>query len=134
MYNNNNTNNNNNNSGINNIVNVNNSHHHNSNNNNELPSLLLIDDIMYLRSMRRQIFVIARTAKIPILTIVVVVDKEIAIIRNRKYNINNKNIIPDETITKLYNKFEIPDEKYIFDRNNIIFNNNNNNNNEISPR
>ena len=39
-------------------------------NRRQSPELIIIDDIMYLRSMRRQIYVLARSFNVPILTVI----------------------------------------------------------------
>jgi len=79
------------------------------------PSLVVVDDIMYLRSMRRQVYVLARNMGIPMLTVSVSVGLDTAISRNSERSIPVK----VESLRKIYESFQIPDPKFIFDRNHI---------------
>lgn len=87
------------------------------------PNLIIIDDIMYLKSMRREIYVLLRDLSISLLTIHIKTSIEHCLERNN----NREGIqrIPEEIISKIYNHFEPPDSYNIFDRHCFIIDNNN---------
>lgn len=68
--------------------------------------LLIVDDIMYLRSMRREVYKLARQYSIPLLTIWVDTSMDIALYRNGTRQ--GRQRIPDETIEKIHSRFEAP--------------------------
>lgn len=61
---------------------------------------------MYLRSMRREVYCIARDHNIPILTVLVDIPTEIAIQRNQARDELDR--VPAESMQRLLFKFESP--------------------------
>jgi len=80
-----------------------------------IPSIVVVDDIMNLRSMRRQVYVMARNQNIPMLTVSLLVGFETAISRNS----SRSNPVKEESLRRIYESFQPPDPKFIFDRNHI---------------
>ena len=98
----------------------------NNNNNDDNNNIIIIDDIMYLHSMRREVYVISRDHHALLLVVHIDVDMNIALSRNATRSIvNNDNQvcdqkISDETIMKLYQRFEKPNTTQIADKHHII--------------
>lgn len=86
----------------------------------EFPSVILIDDIMYLKSMRREIYVIARDKGIPVFTVWVKVDFEIAKQRNLCRPMECR--VSDAAMNRIFIGFEPPVSSLIFDRCNYTVN------------
>ena len=89
-----------------------------ANDSDEFPGLILVDDIMYLRSMRREVYVIARDSNIPIIVVWVNTPLEVALERNSQRS--GKQRIEEQTITKIHAALEPPDSQHICDRVHII--------------
>ena len=85
------------------------------------PHLIIIDDIMYLKSMRREIYVLLRDLSITLLTIHIKTSIEHCLERNN--NREGIHRLPDEIISRIYNHFEPPDSYYIFDRHYFVVDN-----------
>lgn len=85
---------------------------------NGFPGLILVDDIMYLRSMRREVYVVAREKNIPIIVVWINTPLEVALQRNSQ-RVGMQHI-DEETITKIHNSLEPPDSQRICDRNHVI--------------
>lgn len=83
--------------------------------------IIIIDDIMYLKSMRREIYVLARNNNIPLLTIWLNTSVDIAQARNNLRNETSR--VSDESFSKILENFEPPDQSYIFDRHYIEIHN-----------
>ena len=86
-----------------------------------LTPILIIDDIMYLRSMRRKIYVMTRNNSLPLLVVWIKTTLETALIRNNLRTGRAK--ISIDTIMKINEALQPPDKSFIFDRNNIIIEN-----------
>ena len=108
--------------------------------------MIIVDDIMYLRSMRRELFVITRDQGIPLVTVRIKASLELCLDRNQKRkarcsgigssvdggdgppsnideaacNYNMNKVVTDSTIRRLYDAFEEPTSEFIFDRHNIV--------------
>lgn len=80
--------------------------------------MLLIDDLMYLRSMRREVYVCARDCNIPLLTVWVKTDLHLALERNSK-RVECLSI-PNDVIEKIDANLQPPDPSFIFDRHSIV--------------
>jgi tRNA uridine 5-carbamoylmethylation protein Kti12 len=78
------------------------------------PGIIIVDDIMYLRSMRRQVYVLARESGIPVLVVWVRTELDVALERNAQRT--GKGRVPDEVIAKIYSELQPPEEVFIFDR------------------
>lgn len=85
---------------------------------NGFPGLILVDDIMYLRSMRREVYVVAREKNIPIIVVWINTPLEVALQRNSQ-RVGMQHI-DEETIIKIHNSLEPPDSQRICDRNHFI--------------
>jgi tRNA uridine 5-carbamoylmethylation protein Kti12 len=88
--------------------------------NDKIP-LVLVDDIMYLRSMRKQVYLIFKQLHIKILTVYVTVSLSLAIERNNHRD--SSNVVNTESIIKIANAFEPPAEEFVHDRNHVIIDN-----------
>lgn len=84
------------------------------------PGYVVIDDIMYLRSMRRQVYVIARDNHLPI--ICVHVDTPLSTALERNSHRDESAYITTSTISRIYEDLEPPDAKHICDRYSIRMN------------
>jgi tRNA uridine 5-carbamoylmethylation protein Kti12 len=84
----------------------------NINNNNDI---IIIDDIMYLHSMRREVYVLARDFSSKLLVVWVKLDFNIALERNN--NRIKEKIVNEKALLNIYNNFEIPSSNNICDRN-----------------
>lgn len=78
--------------------------------------IIIVDDIMYLRSMRRQVYVIARDAHAKLLTIFV--DTNPSLAKQRNLTRNEKECIAGEAMERIISHFEGPSDM-IYDRNHI---------------
>lgn len=86
----------------------------------ELPTNLhvtIVDDIMHLRSMRREVYVLARDRGVPIISVWISADIETAFARNHLRTGAER--IPEDTIMKIHSALQPPDPVHIFDRNSI---------------
>jgi tRNA uridine 5-carbamoylmethylation protein Kti12 len=93
---------------------------------NFINDAIIIDDIMYLKSMRKKIFALFNCSneKNTMLTIYIKANLQTALIRNSSRDGNNK--LENKTIENIYNSFESPiDSKFFFDKNSICVENNN---------
>ncbi len=88
---------------------------------NDHISFIVVDDNMHLRSMRREIYVIARNYGLPHLTVFVDVPIQIALERNESRNSNEfsdlSGYIPSESFNRIADNFQVPSERFIYDRN-----------------
>lgn len=80
-------------------------------------SIVIVDDIMYLRSMRREIYVLARDRDIPLLVVWVNTSPEIAQQRNTTRDHNTR--VSEESMTRIISDFEVPDSTAVCDRYNL---------------
>lgn len=86
---------------------------------NELHKLIVVDDIMYLHSMRRAIYVIARDLEVHHLFVVrVVADYATALTRNSIRPDSKR--VSEETLLKIFNRFEEPNHNLVHERNSFI--------------
>jgi tRNA uridine 5-carbamoylmethylation protein Kti12 len=85
-------------------------------------TVIIVDDIMYLHSMRRAIYVICRDLSVHHLMIVrVVADLELAMSRNSSRPDSRR--ISDETIRKIFSRFEEPNRSLVHERLNFVIDN-----------
>jgi tRNA uridine 5-carbamoylmethylation protein Kti12 len=78
-------------------------------------SVIIVDDIMYYRSMRREIFTLARDSIISEFVVVWVnVPLEVAMSRNESRELLKR--VGTEAMQRIHNAFEPPVESLIFDR------------------
>lgn len=84
-------------------------------------TVIIIDDLMYLHSMRREIYVITRDENIPLLTIRVRTSLDFAILRNSLRPMSIK--ISNETISKIFENFQEPNNSIVAERLNYIVDN-----------
>ena len=82
-----------------------------------MPGILVVDDIMYLRSMRREVYVIARDHSVPFISVWVKASLETALARNMLRM--GKEYIDEITIWKIHAELEPPNPVMIFDRHSI---------------
>lgn len=85
-------------------------------------AVIIVDDIMYLHSMRRAIYVICRDLNVHHLMIVrVVADLELAMSRNSSRPDSRR--MSDETMRKIFSRFEEPDNSLVHERHNFVLDN-----------
>jgi tRNA uridine 5-carbamoylmethylation protein Kti12 len=111
--------------------------------------LIIVDDIMYLRSMRRELYVITRDHGVPLVIVWMKSCLDVCLARNRSRNdrINTSNddnnttssccidrhitesihsidrrvkLVTDDTILRIHGAFEEPTSEFIFDRHHIV--------------
>ena len=102
--------------------------------------MIIVDDIMYLRSMRRELYVITRDQGIPLVTVWIKASLELCLDRNQKRKTmcsgidsvdgppcngdeaayHHNKVVTDGTILRLYDAFEEPSSEFIFDRHHIV--------------
>jgi len=112
--------------------------------------LIIVDDIMYLRSMRRELYVITRDHGVPLVIVWMKSCLDVCLARNRSRNdrINTSNddnntttssccidrritesihsidrrvkLVTDDTILRIHSAFEEPTSEFIFDRHHIV--------------
>jgi tRNA uridine 5-carbamoylmethylation protein Kti12 len=91
-------------------------------NREETPSVVIIDDLMYLRSMRREIYVMARDHHVPLLVVWVKADINVALDRNSHRE--GRARIKEETMRRICEQLQPPDASFIFDRVHMVIDNN----------
>jgi tRNA uridine 5-carbamoylmethylation protein Kti12 len=85
-------------------------------------TVIIVDDIMYLHSMRRAIYVLCRDLNVHHLMIVrVVADIELAMSRNSSRPDSKR--ISDETMRKIFCRFEEPNRSLVHERHSFVFDN-----------
>ena len=111
--------------------------------------LIIVDDIMYLRSMRRELYVITRDHGVPLVIVWMKSCLDVCLARNRSRNdrINTSSddnsttssccidrlisesihsidrrvkLVTDDTILRIHGAFEEPTSEFIFDRHHIV--------------
>lgn len=75
---------------------------------------ILVDDIMHLKSMRKQVFQLCRHHSVPLVTVCVSTSLTTALQRNQTRNIDTT--VSEESIRKLFDEFEVPDPRFVHDR------------------
>ena len=75
---------------------------------------VIVDDIMYLRSMRRQLYVLGRQHAVPLAVVWVQTSLPTALARNAAREAGRR--IPEATIAKLHEHFEPPSRLHSADR------------------
>lgn len=75
---------------------------------------VVVDDIMYLRSMRRQLYVLGRKHAVPLAVVWVQTSLSTALARNAGRDALRR--IPEATIVKLHSHFEAPSRLHTADR------------------
>lgn len=75
---------------------------------------VVVDDIMYLRSMRRQLYVLGRQHAVPLAVVWVQTSLPTALARNAAREALRR--IPEATIVKLHSHFEAPSRLHTADR------------------
>lgn len=88
--------------------------------NNDLLSITIIDDLMQLRSMRREIYVMTRDTESGLLVVWVDTTIDVAITRNNCRQ--GKERINPESIQRIHAQLQPPDSSFIFDRAHIVVN------------
>lgn len=76
--------------------------------------MIIIDDNMFLRSMRREVYVLARDAQVPMLVFYCDLPIERCSERNAQHQ---ESAIPKASFENIASKFQKPDPRFIFDRN-----------------
>lgn len=89
-----------------------------SNTNSEELGTVIVDDLMYLKSMRREVYTIARNNSIPILVVWINTPLSTALLRNSNRHGIQK--IQQQVIEKIHMDFEPPSKEFIYDRNHVI--------------
>ena len=85
-------------------------------------TVIIVDDIMYLHSMRRAIYVICRDLNVHHLMIVrVFANLELAMSRNSSRM--NSSRISDETMRKIFSRFEEPNKSLVHERHSFLVDN-----------
>jgi tRNA uridine 5-carbamoylmethylation protein Kti12 len=85
-------------------------------------TVIIVDDIMYLHSMRRAVYVICRDLHVHHLMIVrVVADLELAMSRNSSRPDSRR--ISDETMSKIFACFEEPNRSLVHERHSFVIDN-----------
>ena len=87
------------------------------------PNILVIDDIMYLKSMRREVYVLARDRQIPLLTVWASAALETAILRNEMRPTEQR--VTRDAIERIFTQFEAPTDDYFLLKTDILENNKN---------
>lgn len=77
-------------------------------------SLVLIDDIMYLRSMRKQIFILAKRKSIVMSILWLNAPLDTCLQQNAKRQQNE--FVEETTIKRIYDDFQPPSNKIVHDR------------------
>jgi tRNA uridine 5-carbamoylmethylation protein Kti12 len=75
---------------------------------------LVVDDLMYLSSMRHEVFKVARDVQVPMVVIWIKTDLGTCLERNEKRTEDNK--IAPETVRRIHASFEPPNKSNICDR------------------
>lgn len=83
-----------------------------------ITTVIIVDDIMYLKSMRRKVYVVARDNNCPLIT--VLVDAELRTILERNAARHGKARIEQSVIHKIHSNFENPCSSMVFDRHNLV--------------
>lgn len=85
-------------------------------------TVIIVDDIMYLHSMRRSIYVICRDLDVQHLIIVrVVADLELAMSRNSARPDSTR--ISNETLRRIFSRFEEPNKTLVHERHSFVVDN-----------
>lgn len=84
-----------------------------------LHKLVIVDDIMYLHSMRRAIYVKARDLDVPNL-FVVRVSADYSTARTRNSLRPHSKRVAEETLRKIFNRFEEPNISLVHERNSFV--------------
>jgi tRNA uridine 5-carbamoylmethylation protein Kti12 len=82
-------------------------------------TIVLVDDIMYLRSMRKKVFHMCQLYRAPLLTVYVSADLATALLRNST-RIGDA-YVQEETIRRIATDFEVPDSLYATDRHTVTY-------------
>ena len=86
---------------------------------NGLHKLIIVDDIMYLHSMRRAIYVKTRDLEVHDLFIIrVSADYSTALTRNSLRPDSKR--VAEETLLKIFNRFEEPNTSLVHERNSFV--------------
>jgi tRNA uridine 5-carbamoylmethylation protein Kti12 len=94
--------------------------HLNANNTNAITDVVIVDDLMHLHSMRRDVYKLTRDLQVPQVVVHVKTDLTTALERNALRNATER--IPDEVVTRLYHQMEEPNTAAIADRHNCTIN------------
>lgn len=94
---------------------------HSPTNDQQRSRIILVDDIMYLRSMRKQVFQLCRRHAAPLVTVYVRTSLDVALERNR--NRQAGAFVHEETLRKLFDEFEALDTRFVQDRHVVTIDN-----------
>ena len=87
-------------------------------------TVILVDDIMYLHSMRREMYVLARDYGAHHLLIVhVTTDIDVALARNAIRDVSTK--VDEESIRRMFDRFEQPNHKLVHEKHVVHIDTNN---------
>lgn len=81
--------------------------------------LIIIDDNMYMKSMRREIYVIARDAAIPMIVLWCNLNERLCQERNAVRD--DKERVSDASFDNIVQRFELPNPRNIYDRHLVIW-------------
>lgn len=80
--------------------------------------IVIVDDIMYLHSMRREIYTIARDNGYILLIVCVKAELDVCLSRNSLRPVNQR--VASQAIENIFAKFEFPNSTLVCDRYNVI--------------
>lgn len=81
-------------------------------------NILIIDDLMQFRSMRREIYVMTRDNQSALLVVWVRTSVDVALARNNSRT--GRDRISIETIHRIHNQLQPPDSSFVFDRAHLV--------------
>lgn len=82
--------------------------------------VIIVDDLMYLRSMRRQVYQLARDRGCPMLVVWVQTSSSVAWERNSLRPKDGKTFVAEESFNRIASSFQPPAEEHICDRHSHI--------------
>ena len=88
------------------------------NNGAGLNRIIIVDDTMHHRSMRREVFVITRDHNVPLLTVWIQTDLTVALQRLRARTEGER--VSEDSFHRVCAQFERPDSSHICDRNHCV--------------
>lgn len=85
-----------------------------------LKQVIIVDDLMYLRSMRRQVYQLARNSGCPLLVVWVQTSPSVAWERNSCRSKDGKAFVPEDSFNRIVSSFQPPAEEHICDRYSLV--------------
>ena len=78
---------------------------------------ILLDDTMHMRSMRREIYVVCRDYRVPLFTVWIDCDLNIAKARlSQRNQLHFQKVVDDASLERIVDQFQPPNPTFIFDR------------------